>query len=91
MGADVTFKAVLIYFVMFKSLRSVEVAIAVAATKPFDIAMRQQMPFEFVWPRKLTHAAQIIAKRTLKSLCQIMDQHMPAQSIFPLESGWAML
>jgi len=91
MGANVTFKAVLIHLMMFESLRSVKVAIAVAATEPFDVAVCQQMPFKLVWPRKLTHAAQVIAKRALKSLRQIMDQHMPAQSIFPLESGWAML
>lgn len=76
---------------MLKSLRPVEVAIAVVATEPFDIAVRQQVSFELVGPWKLTHAAQVVTERALESLCQIMNQHVSAQSIFPLESGRAML
>lgn len=91
MGTDIAFKAVFVHLMMLESLCPVEVAIAVAATEPLDVTVRQQVSFELVGPRKLTHTAQVIAKRTLESLCQIVDQHMPAQSIFPLESGWAML
>lgn len=76
---------------MFKSLRPVEVAIAMVATEPFDVAVRQQVSFELVGPWKLTHATQVVAERALEPFRQIMDQHVPAQSIFPLESGWAML
>lgn len=91
MGTDIALKTVLVHLVMLESLRPMEVAIAVAATESLDVAMRQQVSFELVRPRKLTHAAQVVAERAFEPLCQIMDQHMSAQSIFPLESGRAML
>lgn len=47
---DIALKTVLVHLVMLKSLRPVEVAIAVVATEPFDIAVRQQVSFELVGP-----------------------------------------
>lgn len=78
MRTDIALKTVLVHLVMLESLRPVEVAIAVATTKPLDVAMRQQVSFEFVGPRKLTHAAQVIAEWAFQSLCQIMNQHVSA-------------
>jgi len=41
MRADIALKTVLIHFVMLEGLRSMEVAIAVAAAEPLDVAVRQ--------------------------------------------------
>lgn len=76
---------------MLESLRPMEVAIAVTATESLDIAVRQQVPLELIGSRELTHAAQVVTKRAFEPLRQIVDQHVSAQSIFPLESGRAML
>jgi len=41
MRADIALKTMLIHFMMLEGLRSMKVAIAVAAAEPFDIAVRQ--------------------------------------------------
>lgn len=56
-ATDITLKAVFVHLMMLESLRPVEVAIAVAATEPLDVTVRQQVSFELVGPRKFTHAA----------------------------------
>lgn len=68
MGANVTFEAVLVHLMMLEGLRPMEVAVAVAATKPLDVVVRQQVPFELVRSRELAHAAQKAAERALESL-----------------------
>lgn len=76
---------------MLEGLRPMEITVTMAAAESFDIAVRQQMPFELIRSWELAHAAKITTKRALKSLCQVMDQHVPSQSIFPFESSWTML
>jgi len=49
-ATDVALKAVLVHLMMLESLRPVEVAIAVAATEPLDVTVRQQVSFELVGP-----------------------------------------
>jgi hypothetical protein len=39
-GTNIAFEAVLVHFMMLKSLRSMEIAIAMTAAKPFNIAVR---------------------------------------------------
>lgn len=53
---------------VFKSLSSVQISIALAAVKFFDIDVREKVAFEFIRPGELAHTSQIIAVRTLKSL-----------------------
>lgn len=89
-GTDITLEAVL-HFVMLEGLCPVKIAVAVTAAEPLYVTMRQQMPLQLVGPRELAHAAQVAAERTLKPLRQVVNQHVTAQSVFPLESGWAML
>lgn len=91
MRANVAFETVLIHFMMLEGLSPMEIAITMAATESFDVAVRQQVPFELICPRKLAHAAQIATKRALEPFRQVMDQHVPSQTIFSLESGRAML
>lgn len=91
MRANVALKTVLIHFMMLESLRPMEIAITMAATESFDIAVRQQMPFELIRPRELAHAAKIATKRALEPFRQVMNQHVPSQTIFSLEFGRAIL
>jgi len=49
------------------------------------------MSLELVGPRKLAHAAQIVAERAFEPLRQVVNQHVPTQPIFPFKSCWAML
>lgn len=91
MRTDIALKTVFVHLVMLESLCPMKVAIAVTTTEPLDVAVRQQVSFELVRPRKLTHAAQIVAKRALEPFRQIVNQHVSAESIFPLKSSRAML
>lgn len=91
MRTNVALETVLVRFVMFESLRPVEVAITMTATKSLDVAVRQQVSFELIRSRKLAHAAQVTAKWALEPFRQIMDQHVPSQPVFSLESSRAML
>lgn len=67
-GANVTLETVLVHFVMFKSLRPMKVAVAVAAAESLDVVVRQQVPLKLVRSGELAHAAQEAAKRALESL-----------------------
>lgn len=73
MGTDITFKSMLVDLVMFKRLCPVKVAIAVAASKPLNVAVSQQMPFKLIGSRELAHAAEMTAKRALEPLRQIVN------------------
>lgn len=91
MRTNVALETVLIHFMMLEGLSPMEIAVTVAATESFDVAVRQQVSFELIRPRELAHAAHVGTKRALQPFRQIMDQHVPSQTIFPLESGRAML
>lgn len=91
MRANIALEAVLVRFVMLEGLRPVKVAVTMAAAESFDVAVRQQVPFELIRPRELAHAAQVAAKWAFEPLRQVVDQHVPSQPVFSLESGRAML
>lgn len=48
MRANVTLETVLVHFMMLEGLRPMEITVTMAAAESFDIAVRQQMPFELI-------------------------------------------
>jgi hypothetical protein len=89
--ADIAFQAVLVELVVLERLSTMEVSIAVSAAEALDVAVGEQVTFKFIGSRELAHAAEVATEGALEPLRQVVDEHVPAQAVFPLESRGAVL
>lgn len=53
--------------------------------------MGEEVAFQLVRTGELTHATEMSAKRTLESFGEIVDEHVPAQTVLALETCWTVL
>lgn len=85
MKANFAFEIVLVDVEMFGRLGTVETPVALRTGESLDIAVRKQMPLQFVRARKFAHAAEVISVGTFQSFGEIVDEKVPRQSVFPFE------
>ena len=91
MSTDVALETVLVELVVLECLGPVEVAVAVVAAEPLDIAVGEQVPLELVRPRELAHATEVAAEWAFEPFRQVVDEHVTAEAVLALEARRAVL